>query len=121
VLKKAKDPSVIKELVAMLHDPKMTMGIQVDTIGTIGGPDAKSALRKLLEEKNFAQNVAKGIKASPEEEKDTLDRLNRIRSRAMFWILVLEGESAKPYCAGFFGQKAVDGQWPYVEAKRKQL
>jgi len=121
VLKKAKDPSVIKELAAMLHDPRMTMGIQVDTIGTIGGLEAKAALRKILEEKNFAQNVAKGMKASPEEEKDTLDRLQRIRFRAMFWVMVLEGESAKPYCAGFFGQKAVDAQWPMAEAKRKQL
>jgi HEAT repeat protein len=121
VIKKARDPSAIKDLVEMLHNPKMSMGIQVDTIAMIGGPQAKAALGKIIEDRNFPQSVIGSQKFSPDEEKDLLERLQRIRGKSMYWYLVLEGEGAKPYCAKYFDQKTVDGAWRAAEAKRKQL
>jgi HEAT repeat protein len=121
VLKKAKDPAVIKDLVEMLHNPDQAMGIQIDTVGAIGGAEAKSALRRIMEEKNYALDVLKDRPTTGAEGEENLSRLQRIRVKAMFWYLVLEGESAKTYCKKYFDPKLVDSQWLLAEQKRKQI
>lgn len=114
----AGDRSAIRDLMALLHDPRQANGWALDAIGSLQGPESIAALKTIMADKNYARTV---LKKEPEtiEEREIFDRLNRIRMKALVWYLVQVGDSGESYARRYYSQAAIENAKKQVEYGKK--
>ena len=107
LLMKAGDPSIVKDMMEIIYDPKHTNGSALDVIGRIPSVQSLAALQKIMTDKQFAKTVM-GKNPEGPDERELAQRLNEIRYKALYWYLYIKGPPGKDYADKYFDPKIVD-------------
>jgi len=115
----ADESATVKDLLELLYDPVKAGGHAIDAVGTINGPASAAALRKIIADRNYPLTV---LKKEPKDrwEKETFDRLTRIRFKALFWLILREGKSGAAWAEKYFSKRTIEAEMALVEKAQKK-
>jgi len=116
---KCQDPSVIKDLREHLYADKTRPEniIVVEAIGMISGPESEAALREIIEEKDFR---IIGLDPDTPEFNTMLAKYEAVRLKALYWLMVKNGEKEINYGLRYFDKRAVDKEWDRAKFQREK-